>query len=144
MRTVEADGLTLTIRERADITGRQRQKMEAAVLAALPSTAAVARKAKAVGADPRKIPMTGLSMDQIEAFQHLNNVAILVVLAGWSLDRPLPATVDELLDLPEGLFTTVSEAVAVDALMMVAETDFKPSNPRAPGFAETPTTPSVA
>lgn len=70
-------------------------------------------------ADPvRPGPAAYISEDEAEKFNELNDIAAWVYLKSWTVDRQLPADVDEILDLPTPLY----RAIVNHAAKLVAAT----------------------
>lgn len=54
-------------------------------------------------------PDIGLSRKELRAFLELTEAATWAHLKEWTLDRPLPADADELLDLPRPLYEALTQ-----------------------------------
>lgn len=53
-------------------------------------------------------PTIGLNRHELRAFLELTDAATVAYLKEWTLDRPLPADVDELLELPRDLYEALT------------------------------------
>ena len=143
MRTVEIPGGSATIREAHEIRVRDEQLMQGAAVAAAPAI----KKIQATGKDPSEdadwATEAGLSLDEWLHLNDLNNAAIVAMLAGWTLERPVPQSVDDVKELPAELGKALGTATIKDALQVLNGVDFDPSDPSKPGFEQTPTEPSA-
>ncbi|MGD0386771.1 MAG: hypothetical protein ABSB73_11635 [Solirubrobacteraceae bacterium] len=144
MRVVELDGGTVTLRERADVKVRQRQMLEAASVVAAPAIAKIPKKPGEPGEiDWERLDHAGLSYAEMQSLLALQNAAIVALVAAWTFPEPLPASLDDVLDMPAERYDQLAQAVRqIGAGIVTQETSFEPSDPRAPGFAQTPTPPS--
>jgi hypothetical protein len=78
-----------------------------------------------------------LSIEQAMAWDNMREASAVALLASWTLDRPLPK-LDTIGDLPEDLYDALLDAVGgVSAAEL--EVNFEVTNPKAPGYDETPT-----
>lgn len=141
MRTVELDGGTVTLRERQDVKVRQRQMLEAASVVAAPAIEKIPRKDGSKDEiDWERLDRAGLSLDEMQSLLQLQNAAIVAFVASWTFDEPTPRSVDDVLDMPADRYEALSHAVrGVGAAILTGDTNFEPSDPKAPGFADTPT-----
>ena len=142
MRTVNIPGGTAVIRERADLRVRHRQMMQAAALAAGTAIAKLPRRTEdgVVAVDFDKVDVAGLTAGEAQSLLDLNNVAIATMVESWTLPGDPPRTIDEVGDLDIPVFEALSlEVRDAGAAGLAAETSFEPSDPRAPGFASSPT-----
>ena len=145
MRTVNIPGGQAVIRERSDLKVRQRQMIEAAGVVASEAMAKIPKQADNPSEiDWEALDRAGLSYAEMQSLQQLQNAAILALLAGWSFPEPLPATLDDVLELPAERYEQLSEAVrSIGAGIVTGETSFEPVDPRSAGFAASPTVPST-
>lgn len=141
MRTVELDGGRVMLRERQDVRVRQRQMLEAASVVAAPAIQKIPRvDGKPGEVDWEQLDKAGLSLDEMQSLLQLQNAAIVALVASWTFDEPTPKSVDDVLDMPADRYESLSQAVrSVGASILTGETNFEPSDPKAPGFHETPT-----
>lgn len=54
-------------------------------------------------------PAVGLNRNELRAFLELTDAATVAYLKEWTLDGPLPADTDELLDLPRPLYEALTQ-----------------------------------
>lgn len=136
--TIEIPGGQATFRELLD-TERQRRPLK---LAAAAAASAIAKLPDddAEGSVRDRLAALPLSVAEAQSLMDLYDATIVAYLQSWTLDRPLPDT-DGLLDLPPDLYDALVEAAS--KLKAPSETDFDPTNPRAPGADSTPTPASV-
>jgi hypothetical protein len=144
MKVVEIEGGSATLRERADVKVRQRQMLEAASVVAAPAIDKIPKLPGKPGQiDWEALDRAGLTFEEMQTLLQLQNAAIVALLASWTFPEPLPQTLDDVLDLPAERYDQLSEAVrGLGAAIITGETSFEPGDPRAPGFTETPTSPS--
>lgn len=57
-------------------------------------------------------PQATISQAEAEAFAALNDLAVWVYLKSWTVDRPLPETPDDVLDLPTPLYAVLVDHAA--------------------------------
>jgi hypothetical protein len=68
-----------------------------------------------------------VSTRELALIMDLNDAIALSLLKAWTLDRPLPANVDEYLDLPVEVFDALrKEAAVINAEMQTAGDGFSP------------------
>lgn len=145
MRTIElAGGHTATLREKSDLKVKHRQLIEAAALAAGPAIDRIPRKKTDAGTeiDWERLSEAHFTRQESQAFLELGNASILAMLEAWTLPEPLPRTLDDIDEMSADVYDELAQAVKSDAATIATETSFEPSDPRAPGFSETPTLPS--
>jgi hypothetical protein len=144
MKTVELEGGSATLRERSDVKVRQRQMIEAASVVAAPAIAKIPKAPGKPGEiDWEQLDKAGLSYVEMQSLLQLQNAAIVALLASWSFPEPLPATLEDVLELPAERYEQLSEAVrSIGAGIVTGETSFEPGDPRSPGFNASPTVPS--
>jgi hypothetical protein len=144
MRVVELEGGSATLRERQDVKVRQRQTLEAASVVAAPAIEKIPKLAGKPGeVDWERLDKAGLTYDEMQTLLQLQNAAIVALLAAWTFPEPLPVTLDDVLDMPADRYDQLAVAVReIGAQIVTAPVSFEPGDPRAPGFAETPTPPS--
>jgi hypothetical protein len=144
MKVVELEGGQATLRERADVKVRQRQMLEAASVVAAPAIEKIPKlEGQPSEIDWERLDAAGLTYDEMQSLLQLQNAAIVALVAAWTFPEPLPVTLDDVLDLPAERYDSLAQAVrSIGAGIVTAQTSFEPGDPRAPGFAETPTPPS--
>lgn len=70
-------------------------------------------------------PAMVITEDEAESFAAINDLAAWVYLKSWTLDRALPETPDDVLDLPTPLYNTlVAHAARLVAHNLTAQDDF--------------------
>lgn len=141
MRTVEIPGGTAAFRDADELTGRQSDLIEAATM----SVAAVFAKIPDISTE-RVEGETDESYAQRvndtanEAFETVNwsldesmrliewrRAMVFATLDSWTIDRPLPKTMDELADLPGPLARALNAAVG--GAMMQVGVDYTSPDP---------------
>jgi hypothetical protein len=144
MKVVELQGGSATLREREDVKVRQRQMLEAASVVAAPAIEKIPKQAgKPSEIDWEALDKAGLTYEEMQTLLQLQNAAIVALLAAWTFPEPLPATLDDVLDLPAERYDQLAQAVrSIGAGIITGETSFEPSDPRAEGFTDSPTVPS--
>lgn len=138
-RVDTADGGWVDVRERADLTYRQRNMLRAAAIAAGPALSKVPAGAKA----GTVMESLGLSFDEADAFTRINEASLAALVEAWSYQHPVPHTIDQAGSIPADLADLVGTAIAAigaDILNNLAPADFSPTPPDQPG----PTGPSGA
>lgn len=98
-----------------ELTPRRSRDYEliAAEIAPLTQRAIDARAITVAGGETRAFdgftgPAVGLSRHELAAFLELTDAATIAYLKEWTLERPLPETVDELLELPRPLYEALT------------------------------------
>lgn len=147
MKEVEVPGGKASFRERGvdEIPGRARKLIRAAALSAgtvlPPEFLEDARKGETDEERAARLrPLMQLSPLQMEFWDNMREAAAVGMLARWTLDRPLP-TLATIGDLPEDLYDALLDAVGGVSAADLQE-NFEGSDPKAPGYKETPTTDS--
>jgi hypothetical protein len=140
MRTVKLEGGSVTLRERQDVRVRQRQMLEAASVVAAPAIQKIPRaKDNPSEVDWEQLDKAGLSYDEMQTLLQLQNVAIVALIVAWTFDEPVPASIDDVLEMPADRYEQLSQAVRETGAGIVAgETNFEPSDPKAPDFPDRP------
>lgn len=69
----------------------------------------VIQKMQDAGGEAGVLPadMTDAEADR---FTDIQTITAWAYLAGWSLDRPLPATADDMFDVPQSIVTAIAQA----------------------------------
>lgn len=144
MKVVELEGGSATLRERADVKVRQRQMLEAASVVAAPAIQKIPKLPGQPGEiDWERLDAAGLTYPEMQSLLQLQNAAIVALLAAWTFPEPLPATLDDVLELPAERYDQLAQAVReIGAGIVTQPTSFEPGDPRAEGFNGTPTPPS--
>lgn len=119
-KTVELPGgHTVELYEPAEITARRKRPVTILMglhgdllqKVALASTVVLPDGTREVNRD-----LTGADLDltaaELLALEEYQDAAMFAVLKAWSLDQPLPATPDDLLELPDDLYTALKIATA--------------------------------
>lgn len=141
MRTVEIPDGTAAFREADELTGRQSDLIEAAtmsvasVFAKLPEVdvkreadeADDAYAARVNDAANEAFEAITLSFDESMRLVEWRRAMVFATLDSWSLDRPLPKTMDDLADLPGPLARALNAAVG--GAMMQVGTDYTSPDP---------------
>lgn len=140
MKIVKIPGGTATLREKADMRKRHQRIVEAAAIVAAPALAQIERiGGEALG---KRVSELRLSAHEATSVFDLQDATIVAVLDSWTLPEPLP-TLDTLGDLTPKLYDALAEATSKLGAEVINSDNFEPSDPTAPGFTETPTTPSA-
>lgn len=69
-------------------------------------------------------PDLDMTENQLRLLNRLNDAIVWVLLVSWSLARPLPATPDDLLDLPADLYDSLRDQAAATYLGIDQEGGF--------------------
>lgn len=149
MKTVQVTGGEVTLRERQDLSVRQRQELQEQIAELLPRVQPLMPFLNQAGElDEQKALEAGvLNREALHAFLETAKVLMVTALASWTLTgsagEPLaiPTTVDEVGDLNAGLYDELSNEVGM--LDLIGEVNFEPSDPTKAGFEQTPTQPSA-
>ena len=133
MREVSIPGGTATLREREDLSERNRRLVKTRGLAA---SAVITRLQKAVedanGQEPDPESLQ-ISASEAEVTLDVQDAVIVALLASWTLDRPLP-TMDTVQDLPGDLYDALAKETADLGAEVATETDFGENpDPKATG-----------
>lgn len=141
MKVVDIPGGKATLREKADMRKRHQRIVEAAAIAAAPALAQIERigGGEAIG---KRVSELQLSASEATTVFDLQDATIIAVLDSWTLPEPLP-TLDTLGDLTTELYDALAVATSELGAEVINGGNFEPSDPTAPGFTETPTTPSA-
>ena len=147
MKAVEIPGGLAHLREAEEIRTRHKQLVELAAIAASSALDKIKAVQVAKGLDEETVATAGvaafgLTLEEAQAIYHLRDATVIAALASWTRPEPLP-TMDTIGDtLPE-----VSEALykATARLIgpIISGTNFEPTDPKAPGFEDSPTEPSA-
>lgn len=139
MKTVEIPGGTAEIRDTHDVKVRHRRLIESAGVAAAPIIARLPKD----GTEFTETTIADMGLDRHEAelMFELQDATVVALLAGWSLDLPLP-TMDTIGDLDTGLYEALGEITRDIGSAVAMGGGFEPSDPKASGFSDTPTLPS--
>lgn len=113
--THDIPGGTATFREQSELSERQKRAvMRASTL--MPSDAitapAIAVDGEVVDGDAQSVSVRELSGAELDGMWSFADQFILAYLESWTLDRPLPKTDDDLLDLPGDLYDALQAAIA--------------------------------
>lgn len=142
MKTVEIPGGIVSLREANEIRQRDRKRVVSASLAAASAMSKIEKmqldREELQSAD---IASLGLTFEEAESFQTLQKAMIVACVIGWTLDLPIP-TWETAEDLPSNVYSALEQATKDDLMIVLQGTDFEASDPRAPGFEESPTGPS--
>lgn len=144
MRTVDIPGGAATLRERREeFKVRQRRVYETAVAAAfVPMRRLLDLREKGEQVTGVDLLSLGISRQEAAQMTEVQDAVIVAALAEWTLDQPLP-DMDTLGDLDPDVYDALVAAVKEMKLAeLLSGVDFEPSDPRTPGFEQTPTEPS--
>jgi hypothetical protein len=130
--TVEIPGGTATLRAPEDLTARHTRPLKSVMLALGPERFAEAassdavKAAQAAGNNPAAgmalIAELDLTEDEASLLEKVNDAIVWKWLANWTIPRPLPTSIDEILDWPDTLRDALVEATApVEAAHQAAE-----------------------
>lgn len=136
MRTVDIPGWgTARLREASELRAKDSDEIEIAIsvaagaLAKFPSEALEPRREnetaeEALARQARASASVQLGRDEMQQLIHLRRATIVAVVADWTLDLPLPASVDEVGELPRDVVRALeAEVLALD----VSPPDFSPT-----------------
>ena len=135
-RTVDIPGGTAVIRDADELTGRQSDLIEAATISIASLFTKVpgvdlkrgddeteeAYKERLTTAANEAFSTVAWTLDESTRLVEWRRAMVFATLDSWSIDRPLPKTIDELADLPGPLARALNAAVG-GSLMQVA-TDY--------------------
>ena len=145
-------GGTATLLSTKELTPRRRRPIENADVQNGPLFAKIRNARRIIGADGQVEENPGLwgpdlvlTERDAELLTSYNDKKIIARLASWTIDLPLPTTVDALLDVPGDVYDALSVGVAV-AEKADGPNPFEPSEgtPEAPGTLDTPASPTGA
>ena len=156
MKRVEFDGGWLMLHDPAEVPTKARNRLRAAVSAAMPTLLEIGRVQSAESDAPTE-PVSEadraqqvldriavyktlrLSAEDYETILAMDLAAVVAVIADWSLSKPI--TVDTLEALPAGLYDKVDHAAAEAGAALLAQlrVDFSAAPP-----TEGPPTPTGA
>lgn len=139
MRQVEIPGGTATFRDADDLTGRQADLIEAAMMTIAPLF--VRLPALERGEDETEeafgrradeaFAALGLTLAESSALLECRRAMVFATLDSWTIDRPVPKSMDEVADLPRSLVSALNAAVG--GRMMQVGTDYSPDvDPESP------------
>lgn len=118
MTTVQIPGGTAELYDITELTPRRRIPAKALLYRAddLLAKLSVARTVESPDGDVEENPgLTGpdvrLTQYEAETLQHLQYATTWGWLKSWTLDRPLPATWEDLLDVPSDIVEALNDAV---------------------------------
>ena len=119
LERIPVPGGSAVFRQLADLTPRQTRKLDVASAVLLPLVARIAPASEVrvdgvlVFTDPvLDGPPVDLTAAEYEEIRRLNDLAVLVYLDSWTLDRPLPASLEEVRALPPDLYVAVATQAA--------------------------------
>lgn len=144
MKTVEVNGGTVMLRERADLRVKDRRMLQEELADVAPILKDLPFNEDGSLDEVKALEANMLTKEVLNAFYRTAEVAIAARVAGWSFSTPVPTTMEDVENLPVDLYDALSLAVTDGIQDMLGDLDFEPSDPRAPGFSETPTQPSAA
>lgn len=133
-RKIEIPGGFASLRAPQDVKQKARRRLEMASIKASPifgkinEARRVASEKRGRDVDPSEISLIdlGLSPEEFDALYEVQTATILAYLESWTLERDLPASADDLDDLPSGLYDALRAATASDGADAVAPVDFSP------------------
>jgi hypothetical protein len=115
--------------EPAKLTPRRTRELEIIGAEILPRMAEVANAAKVSAdgvvpdvSDILSGPDVRLTRDELRSFMEFNEAAAWAFLESWTIDLPLPATPDDLQDLPRELYEAITRHAA--KLTVATKLDF--------------------
>lgn len=121
--SIEVPGGTATFRDIPELTERHRRPLKILSLRIGDVLEKVVMAATVTGPDGRSVtgqhaspdapqlpgePVT-LTVDQATALADMQDAVTWAFLQSWTVDRPFPQSPDDLLDLPNDLYTALSE-----------------------------------
>lgn len=133
MRQVEIPGGTATLRDEDDLTPRHKRALRDAAFAAAPAVARVGVIPSGDDQEPDPlvvhsaqdaVEQSSMSKKDWRRLRELRETAVVVQLASWSLERPLP-TEETIGDLETDLYDALIAAVGGEPVSEA--TDFSPS-----------------
>ncbi len=139
MKTVTIPGGTASLREMHEIKVRHRRIIETAAIAAVPALAKLPSSLEELAT--AKLSELNLSKEEATSLFELQDATIVASLDSWTRPEPIP-TLDTIGDLDEDVYEALSLASRDLGAAVASGVDFDPSDPRAPGFEATPTSPS--
>lgn len=151
---VDIPGGFAIIRDQDELRGRDRMLIKAAAMAAssaiekLPSSVTEGQdededEEVAQLRQAREVAAMKLTIDESLALLQLRQATIVATLQDWSLDLPLPKTMDDLGDLPADLFDALDTAIGGVSTAVAAAQDFEaqPGKENPTGNSESSDTP---
>jgi len=118
-RSIEIPGGTAELFDDAELTPRRQRPVQELALqvGSLMDRIAQANKVTTSDGDGDVQPTLGgvdveISDRQAEQLARLGDLVSFMYLKSWTLDAPLPATADDLLDLPLPVYNAISKAAA--------------------------------
>ena len=98
---------TATLREPHEVTERHRRPIKLLAMQLNPG-----KFAAVMGAEDDALPDIELSEREATSMASLADHTILSALVGWTLDLPIPSTVDEVMDLPGHIYDALEAATS--------------------------------
>ena len=139
MKTITIPGGTVSLREQSELKVRHEQLVESAVVAAAGALSKLPDDQEQL--ETTDITTMGLTRQEASALFELQDAKIVVALDSWTRSESLP-TMDTIGDLEPDVYKALAEAVRDLGNDATPRVDFSPTNPRAPGFDQSPTSPS--
>lgn len=131
-------GGNATIRSAKSLTERQRRPLKARItrIGAARFQAIIAAEQNEIGGLAAEVGLTQAEADVLSSF---TDCVIWAFVDSWTLDRPLPATPDEVIDLPGDLYDALMVATAKRGVAMFTDDDAEQFTPQAVLEAGSPT-----
>jgi len=117
--TITIPGGQATLRDQDEMTERHRRPVKVISMRLMRVMGQLADITHLADLDPsaedateRMMATIGMTEDESSALLRLTDAAIYAALKSWTLDLPIPVTVDEVQDIPGEVYDALAEATA--------------------------------
>ncbi|MHB1472409.1 MAG: hypothetical protein ACYCV4_02080 [Dermatophilaceae bacterium] len=131
---VSIPGGTATLADPDEMTVRRRRPIQV-LAASMDRLSEITANAPGVD-EAQRIASLHLTEAEIDQMSRLQDAVVLAFLLGWTLDLPLPETLEDVGDMPVGVYDALSEHTAKLGARLAADETFSPAGA---GDPESPT-----